>query len=31
MRSCGFLYVVNATTGPSGVVAFLNVRWSNIE
>ncbi len=31
MRSCGFLYVANATTEPSGVVAFLNGRWSNIE
>lgn len=27
----GFYYVANATTEPSGEVAFLNGRWSNIE
>lgn len=27
----GFSYVANATTEPSGEVAFLNGRWSNIE
>ena len=25
----GFSYVANATTEPSGEVAFLNGRWSN--
>lgn len=27
----GFSYVANATTEPSGEVAFLNGRWSNKE
>lgn len=27
----GFSYVANATTEPSGEVAFLNGRWSNMK